>query len=146
MTTLRWGKVSETWVLVMTWPRTHLHRSRSGWRNPGGRGTRSSMRDRTWHDIKPRSKRLLSHHAAGAFWVPPLPSTGSEPPRSYPPASQNSKSKPPQSRGKVKVKRRWETNGGGKTNLFLNVFVVQKDCSCHILWACTFKCLMRGMT
>lgn len=106
-----------------------LYRSRWSWRNPNGRDTRSSMRDRTWHDIKPRSKGLLSplrsrcllgspnhQQAAGALC--------------YPPSRQNSKAPAStltsQSHGKVKVKSLWETNGGEENKSFLNVFVVQK--------------------
>ena len=118
-----------TAIMTQAERKADFYRSRWSWRNPNGRGTRSSMRDRTWHDIKPRSKALLSPPRSRCLLGPHRHQQAARAPR-FPPSRQNSKAAASaltsQSHGKVKVKSLWETNGREENKSFLNVFVVQK--------------------
>lgn len=115
-------------IMTQAERRADLYRSRWSWRNPNRRGTWSSMRDRTWHDIKPRSKGRLSPLRSRCLLGPPHHQQAAEA-LCYPPSTKLksaslganiSKSLQSQSQEPVRDKRREENKS------FLNVFVVQK--------------------
>lgn len=115
-------------IMTQAGRRADLHWSRRSWRNPFGRRTRSSMRDRTWHNIKPGSKGLLSplrgrcllgpprHQQAAELLLPTL----STKLKSTSLRANTSKSRQSQSREPARDKRREENKSS------LNVFVVQR--------------------
>lgn len=108
------------------WETADRYRSRKTWRNPDGRDTRSSMRDRTWHDIKPRSKGLLSPPHSRCLLGPPLTINRRQNRCLTHPHDEIQKHRRQHLKVTPKSKSKASERQTEENKSFLNVFVVEK--------------------